>query len=394
MLICVFTTNTYSKNPYISSSDSIFSNGIRVSLLTFGAGDEAHSVWGHTAIRIKDEAKKMDKVYNYGAYDFDTPYFLIKFLRGKLKYSLAVDNYSLVYKYYKWLKRDIYEQELNFSYQEKIKLYELLEENYKEKNRYYNYDFFFDNCATRPLEIIQKSLDDKIVFTNVENKKTFRQLLDQQIIKHKWLDFGIDLIIGSKADKNPTKMESAFLPLELKNHLSNAEIIKKNSNNKIDISSKIVLKEQKLFQAKNNILGTPQYLKPIYIFSLLLAIEIIIFLISWKKRKIITKWYDYLYFSMAFVGGLTITFLWFFTDHSVTKNNWNYLWLNPLYLFLFFRKSIINKYIFILITFLVFASLIGFGFLPQEINPAVLPILGILILKLSKYGILRHKFEK
>ena len=51
-------------------SDSLLSRQAQVSLLTFDPGCEIYSIWGHTAIRIKDPSQKLDEVYNYGTFDF------------------------------------------------------------------------------------------------------------------------------------------------------------------------------------------------------------------------------------------------------------------------------------------------------------------------------------
>jgi hypothetical protein len=51
------------------------------------------------------------------------------------------------------------------------------------------------------------------------------------------------------------------------------------------------------------------------------------------------------------IGGLVLSFLWFCTEHSVTKNNLNVLWMNPLLLILGFQ-IIKNKVKFELAVFL------------------------------------------
>ena len=38
----------------------------RISVLTVGTADESHSLYGHTAIRIKDNTTGFDFIYNYG----------------------------------------------------------------------------------------------------------------------------------------------------------------------------------------------------------------------------------------------------------------------------------------------------------------------------------------
>jgi len=381
----------------LSEKDSIFSEDVVISLLTFGAANEPHSVWGHTAIRIKDETLNIDLVYNYGQFDFKAPFFLMKFLRGKLDYSLAYNNYKDVYAYYKYYKRGIYEQILNLTYKEKIILFKLLKENYKEENRFYKYDFFYDNCSTRPLQIIEKSIQGKLMLKKAKSKQTYRNYLNHQISNHQWMDFGIDLIIGAKADKIPSLRQATFLPEKLKSAFTTAKIsvdtnLKDFKNNKT-IVKKLVSKGYPIFEFASTGLVLPKILYPIWIFTFFLLIEIVLFIMSYRKKMILYKWYDKTWFVLAFIGGLLITFLWFFTDHQATKDNWNYIWINPLFFFVFLKAGKLKSYIIYLVTALLFITLFSFSFLPQEMHPAIIPIICLLILKVSKYGILKGYFD-
>ena len=59
-------------------------------LLTRGAGDEAYMKYGHTMIRVVDPSHNLDVAYNWGMFDFRTPGFIVKFLRGLLLYHLGI----------------------------------------------------------------------------------------------------------------------------------------------------------------------------------------------------------------------------------------------------------------------------------------------------------------
>lgn len=376
--------------------DTSLSEKAQVSLLTFDPGTEVYSVWGHTAIRIKDAVKGMDEVYNYGTFDFDQPGFVWKFLKGKLDYFLSHDPYDRVEYAYKYYKRGIHEQVLNLSKREKGRLLWLLKENYKPENRFYKYDFFFDNCSTRPLDIIKKSVDGKLIFKKLKDRKTFRQLLHNQIPDHKWLDFGINLIIGNKADKYPTAEQSSFLPLVLMERLSTAKVevkptMREMKTNKTVIK-KLVKTERTLFEFDNNSNGFLEIINPLWVFTILFLLEIIIFYLSYKNVRILYQWYDKLWFFLALVGSLLILFLWFFTDHQATKNNWNILWLNPFYIFFFIGKKW-ERIFAIIISILLFATILFYSIIPQQLPAATIPIAGLLLLKVSKYGFLRKYFE-
>lgn len=360
-------------------------DSVKISLLTFGKGKSVADVWGHTGIRVLNADKGTDLVYNYGTYDFNQPNFLLKFLRGKLKYSLSFNDFEQTIRFYTFYHRDVFEQVLNLNSEEKIKLMELLEENYLPENRYYLYDFFYDNCSTRPLSIITNSIQSKLLLSENKENKTFRQYLDEEIIDKPWLDFGIDLILGINADKNPERFQKSFLPLNLKSELSKSQILKDGQN------ESFVLMDKTIASFDHVQSSFPLLLKPASIFTFLFVLEILIFGFFFFKSPKLFLIYDKIWFTIALIAGLIITFLWFFTDHTATKSNLNYLVFNPLYLFFFIKNEKLRYGISVVLSVSLLIILLGFAILPQEFNLAVLPIAGLLLLKIVKFGFF-HKY--
>lgn len=378
--ILIIVLQLFVKDLILANYDSV-----RISLLTFGKGNSVADVWGHTGIRVLNADNGTDLVYNYGTYDFNQPNFLLKFLRGKLKYSLSFNDFDQTIRFYTYYHRDVFEQVLNLDSLEKLKVLELLEKNYLPENRFYLYDFFYDNCSTRPLSIITNSLQSKLKFTEYQERKTFRQYLDEEINDRPWLDFGIDLILGMNADKCPDQFQKSFLPLNLKSELSKSQILKAGQSESFVIEEKTIA----AFDQVNK--RFPLLLKPAGIFTFLFAIEILIFGFLYFKSPKSFIVYDKIWFAIALLAGLIITFLWFFTDHTATLNNFNYMVFNPLYLFLFFKNVKLKYWISIVLSILLLIVLLGFAILPQEFNMAVLPIAGLLLLKTVKLGFF-HKY--
>ena len=83
-----------------------------------------------------------------------TRIFLTKFILGKLDYFLSVDEYNNFLQEYVEDKRSVYEQELKLNCQQKQTIIKALQNNLQGNNRYYKYDFLFDNCTTRVRDII------------------------------------------------------------------------------------------------------------------------------------------------------------------------------------------------------------------------------------------------
>ena len=196
------------------NTDSLTENA-RISLLTCGPGTEIYSYFGHSAIWIVDDSSGIDKVYNYGMFDFDDPNFALKFARGKLLYKLAVTDINRFMAEYVHTNRTVREQLLNLDYQQKQRVYEFLETNYLPENRYYLYDFYFDNCATRIRDVFENILKDKLHLnykSYLQGDKTYRQLIKPDLETELWLTLGIDIIMGMPTDRISASKDYTFLP--------------------------------------------------------------------------------------------------------------------------------------------------------------------------------------
>ena len=188
---------------------------IKVSLLTCSPGAELYSIFGHTAIRVKDDSN-FDIIYNYGTFDFEDPDFYKKFVKGKLHYFVSAEMFDRFVLEYKYEKRGIIEQQLNMNCEERQKLFNALRENAKEENKYYEYQYLFDNCSTRPRDIIASGFNGTVSFKNILSTPppTYRNLIHEYLDKGKqhWSKFGIDLLLASRIDRKVTSLESMFLP--------------------------------------------------------------------------------------------------------------------------------------------------------------------------------------
>ena len=130
---------------------------LRISLLTCTPGEELYSTFGHSAIRVVDLRNNTDLIFNYGTFDFNDPDFYKKFVQGKLLYFVSVDSIQNFLWEYEYFKRGVMEQVLNLTCAEKQNMIAALFENAKEENKYYRYDFNYDNCTTRLRDILEKS---------------------------------------------------------------------------------------------------------------------------------------------------------------------------------------------------------------------------------------------
>ena len=88
-------------NPFYSAyARRQLSENAQISVLTCDTGNELYSLFGHTAIRINDPANGIDVVFNYGMFDFRTPNFYLKFIKGDLQYFVSTSSFEDFYADY------------------------------------------------------------------------------------------------------------------------------------------------------------------------------------------------------------------------------------------------------------------------------------------------------
>ncbi len=354
-----------------SSAQAQDSSHLRISLLTCTPGEELYSTFGHSAYRVIDSSSVTDIVYNYGTFNFDDDGFYLKFVRGKLLYYVSVENFQ-DFKYgYQSTNRGITEQVLNLTPAEKITIQHFLNNNLKEENRYYKYDFFFDNCTTRLRDILKKNHDSSFTINPVMPAgTTFRQAIYQYLDKndHQWDKLGIDLLLGKPCDAVMTAEQMQFLPDNLMKSLDSA-------------NHPLIISHQNLYSIDNSNKKKSLF-TPLIFFSLLLLIIAVISFLKTKLARAFLQGFDGLLFFCIGLLGIILIFMSTATDHSMTKSNFNLLWAWPTHFIMAFivnsKKNWVKKYFAFTVIALVVVLLAWF-FLPQHLNPALIPVVLLLI---------------
>ncbi len=286
----------------------------KVSLLTFATGNESHSVFGHTAIRVQDPYQETDLVYNFGVFDFDTPYFLAKFCTGTMDYKLGIQDYQSTLSYYFSANRQIYEQTLQLSKEQTTKLINKLEYLYRPENRYYRYRFLGRNCSTEVRDLLFEEIEGTN-YTSQETNRTFRNYLDDYTRPTPWFKFGINLALGSNIDKKIDTYQLMFLP----DYLS-SEIDKTTLHNK-----PLALKASKTLSQLKPLNENKWHLTPFMVFAFLFIVMV------FGKSTFLIRSYVF----AVGIMGIVILVISLFSEHPEVLNNYNLLWLNPLYLLSF-----------------------------------------------------------
>uniref|UniRef100_UPI0038B4C3E1 lipoprotein N-acyltransferase Lnb domain-containing protein n=1 Tax=Tenacibaculum crassostreae TaxID=502683 RepID=UPI0038B4C3E1 len=355
LLLSLLTVNILFSQNANTVSLSKFS---QISVITSGPGEALYEKFGHSAIRVKDPVLQLDLIYNYGIFDFDDPMFIINFTKGFMKYKLARYPFYLSLKSSQEDKRWVKEQILNLTQDQKNEFFSFLETNAQPENASYFYDPFFDNCATRPRDIIQKIVGDNLVFKDdfITEDLSIRQLMNKEINPNTWGSFGINIALGSKLDKIAAPKEYLYLPDYVFEALNTSKIIKNGNEEDLVLKTNILLDfEEK--KSKSDVFS------PFLAMLLLLFLGLFITYRDFKNAKR-TKWFDFILFFGTGILGLLIVFLWFFTNHSTAPNNFNFLWAfapNIIAAFLLLKQNLpkwIYRYIQVLLVLLLLIPII------------------------------------
>ena len=364
----------------------------KVSLVTCGPGEELYEAFGHTAIRVYDPSLGFDAVYNYGTFDFNQPNFYWNFVQGRSLYMLAVNRYSNFIRAYEHYNRSVREQFLNLTLEQKQALLDKLTWNAKKENRDYLYDYFFDNCSTRPRDVILEAINVPVEFDSAhlsDKRLSIRELTDLFIVKEQpWGDLGIDLCLGAVIDEPATAMQYMYLPEKLEEAFDHAYVVKDGER------IPLVEEKQTTFQTATVVKEKSWFVPQIVFVAFLLFSAV--FLTIFRAAKRSTRIYDGLIFMITSFIGFNGIFLWFFTNHFSADYNWNILWALPTNAI--FGWALLKKnrprwtrhYSLFLIA-LYAGLLVGWNYVPQLLHPSLKFI--VILLLFVAVGVFRASAE-
>ena len=366
-------------------------DSIRLSLLTCAPGEEIYSLFGHTAIRYENLSQGMDIVFNYGLFNFNTPNFIFRFSLGETDYLLGVTDYARFASEYEFFGRSVWQQTLNLTDEEKDRLIRLLQENYRPENRIYRYNFFYDNCATRPRDKIEESIAGKVVYPTEpqDGSRSFRDIVRQYCKGHPWARFGIDLCIGSEADHPITQRQMMFAPFYLMDAFAGAQIIGDSIRRPLVSTHELII--DAIPETSRN--GwTPTPLQCSLILFMLTAAATI-----YGIRRRTGLWgIDLIIFGAAGAAGCILAFLALFSQHPAVSSNYLLFVFHPGQLFFLpyiiycIRKRKKCWYLtFNLVVLTLFIVL--FPLIPQRFDFAVVPLALSLLIRSASNLIVTSK---
>jgi len=339
-------------------------------------GNEIYELEGHSAIGVSVRGQE-PVAFNYGVFDFDRPNFVYRFVKGETDYKAVAWPLRAFLASYNGSGRRIVAHELNLDSAGKKRLVGLLLGNVRPENATYRYNYVKNNCATRPLAVVERAAGDSIILGPAPFEAqsllypTFRNVMRRYHANYPWYQFGIDLALGSGIDYTIDRRAMAFAPAELDGMLAGATVggrpLVRQSHVLVDTAPDAGISGP-----------TPWYLSPLAVCTLFL-IATVGFSVRDFRRRCVCRVFDAVFFGVLGLAGCLLTFLIFISTHEATSPNWLYAWLNPLCLlvplFVWCGRCRVLLCYHVANAVVLAALLAAWYWLPQSANAAFLPIL-------------------
>ena len=301
-------------------------DSVEISLLTCQPHDEVYSLYGHTAIRYHElKADGIDVAFNYGVFNYDAPFFVIRFVFGLTDYELGAYPTQLFQKEYRQFGSMVTEQVLNLTNDEKLQLRMALIDNLRPENKIYRYNYFYNNCTTKARDIIEQHINGEVKYAGREDyTPTYRDMVHHMTRNHPWSRFGNDLLLGIQADSKTDIRQQEFLPDNLLYDFDHAQIY-------VNGQYRPLVKERRIIvPAGVQMMHDAFPLTPSQCGTILFFLGLILFVIQLRLRRIFRVWEVLLMLVSGIIG--LMLFLMLFSQHPTVRLNLQILFFNPLHL--------------------------------------------------------------
>ena len=354
------------------------SDSSNITLITCSPGEELYSAFGHNGIRVTDYQQGFDVVFNYGTFDFNQSGFYSNFVLGRMRYMLSTDRFEDFIAQYKYEQRSVIEQQLRLTPEDKKQIFSFLFHNAQPENREYLYDFFWDNCATRPRDVFEKQLKERLQFQldsscGFETGKTMHDMLRIYVGERIWAAASFDLILGLPCEVPATPRHQTFLP----------DYLVKYFNCSTLDGLPFVTGSRYLLQYPPPVFNIP--FTPLHLCLIILAIGVLITIIN-LRHPYRFRWFDFILFFSTGLMGLLFLSLWIFSSHYSVPKNMNMFWLIPTHVlvpFFLIRKNIpyLLRYYFLITAVVQMLLLILWKWNPQPFNIAFIPVIVLMAVR-------------
>ena len=330
----------------VTPLDSLM-NEVEISLITCGPHDMVYALYGHTGIRIHNKATGDDMLANWGIFDQSQSFFVVRFAFGLTDYRMEIESWKEFVARYNYFNCRIKEQVLDLTSVEKNRIMSAVFQNYLPENRYYRYNFYYDNCTTRARDLIESNLEAPLYYPSSEKEPdtTYREEIHKWNWQHLWARWGNDFLLGVGSDKKIDYRQKQFLPDNLYKDFEEALITRDGKQCHIVKGENIVNPEIPDYEeiealALDESSWIDFFNQPHMLFLVLFVVFMVIELIERKKLNRRIWQFDALLLLSTGICGLVL-FLMIFSQHPTVSFNLQILIFNPLALV--FLVPIIRK---------------------------------------------------
>jgi len=304
---------------------------LSISLLTMGAGQHPFTKFGHSAIWVHDTLTRRDEIYNYGTFAFDSPTLVLDSVAGKLPYWLSVQSLGSTLSVYSSQGRSLVASELELTPAERVRLHTALRENARPEHRYYRYDYYRDNCATRVRDIFDRVLGRQIWRGIAEPASmSYREHTRRLVAGDPVLYAALDVAVGQGTDVPVTFWDEAWLPERLHALFARATVNHDGRTLPLIRSERTILPSH---------FPSPRATPPLWLgyygavgLSLAGLIGALGYSFAASGRRAFRIALGTLYFTLGTTLGLlgcALCYLTFFSSHSAAASNYNVLLVPP-----------------------------------------------------------------
>lgn len=303
-------------------------------LVTIGQGDAVWERFGHNLIWIRDRAAGTSEAYNYGLFSFEQESFVLRFVRGHMRYWMAGFDARRMMRAYASQDRSVWIQELNLTSAQVRELHAFLERNARPENRFYRYHYYRDNCSTRVRDALDRVLDGRLrdetdrELTSLTYRDHTLRLTWGNAFGHHGLHFGM----GPPTDLPLTPWQAAFVPMELMDQLRGIAVPDPEGGTR-----PLVAEERTFYEADRPPVPTttPRHGGGFLLGGLLVA-ALFWALGRWGRESraghILLGFAGIPWLLAVGVFGSMLLFMWGCTDHVDAHGNANLFHANPVHL--------------------------------------------------------------
>ena len=347
---------------------------IRASIIVATPASEVYSVFGHCALRLSCPSQQMDFCFT-----FETPADskgLASFLGGKAMGGFMAAQTQHYLATYSQAGRGMSEHELNLTPQEKLRLWQLVDEEIAQGFSR-RYDYMHTQCTSMLVNIVYRALAKPVVYQVLptELDGSFRDMMLQAArhANYPWSEFFWQTIMGPEGDET-SPLEQKLTPAMLPTMWRQTTVS--------DTSRRLIEAEPKTLteQASQRSVAQSEWTSPTAVFTLLLIIVLCITFAQWRMGlQRLPRLLDVVLLLLHTIASMTLMWLWLFSSLEATEWNWYLPTFNlvPLLLWLLNRqwlRTICRIYLGVLLAMLLLTPVVPQLDLPHALITAILAV--------------------